>query len=346
MARGEATRKNETGSQMTEPRLEYRWNRFGDIVVNVASLPREGDPFRRALQLYLPQWEKKGHYGVWLKLPVTLVAHVPICVDLGFKCHHANEKYFMMTKWFPKSSPKFPTFGTHNVGVSVLVIRYLHQQPQLLMVREKYAKKEWNWKCVSGGVELGEFVQDAAVRELREETGLRSEFQTLIGIWNRKNTKFGRGEIHFGCLVRLMPRQDTNMLKLQEDEIVDAKWVDLEEAFKNSVNDPRGIERHWIVSLLSSAMAQAPEPAKGLKTIQTRDFRGAAHRMQFHLTGWNQTLFDQAATPGILKRWNQAPPGLPPPAWPRVQPNRWGPVNTPCKPSPVESTNSVVVQDT
>lgn len=292
------------------PPLEYRSNRFGDIVVHVASIPADPDEFRRAIETQMPVWERGPHYGVWLKIPTALVSHVPVCVDLGFTCHHANERYFMMTKWFPDSLPKFPTFGTHNVGVSVLVVRYRDGRPQLLMVRERYAKKEWNWKCVSGGVELGEFIPDAAERELREETGLAGKFVTLIGVWNRKNTKFGRGEIHFGCLVRLAPGQNTDRLTLQEDEIVAARWVNLEEALSRSVDDPRGIERYWIVSLLASHpdAATLSEGRPVLETIQADDFRGATHRMHFHLVGWNKDLFERAGEKGILAKWDATPP--------------------------------------
>lgn len=297
---------------MITPRLDFRVNRFGDIVVHVGSLPSDPELFRKAVQKHLPEWERGPHYGVWMKIPSHLVRHLPVAQGLGFKCHHANEKYYMMTKWFARGNPKFPTCGTHNVGVSVLVIRYRNNRPQMLMVREKYAKKEWKWKSVSGGVELGEFVPDAAVRELREETGLKGTFVTFIGIWNRKNTKFGRGEIHFGCLVELVPGQNTDELRLQEDEIEDAKWVDLEEALNNAAQDRRGIERYWIVSLLSSAMSL--KPSEGLKTIETSDFRGSSHRMHFHLTGWDQDLFDRAGTLGVLDSWKTPslprPPGL------------------------------------
>lgn len=324
-------------------RLEYRTNRFGDIVVHVASLPNNPDEFRKAVEFQMPNWQRGPHYGVWLKLPAALVSHVEICCKMGFKCHHANDKYFMMTKWFGRGPPKFPTFGTHNVGVSVLVVRYKLGRPQLLMVRERYAKKEWNWKCVSGGVELGEFIQDAAVRELREETGLRGRFITLIGVWNRKNTKFGRGEIHFGCLVELAPDQDSDRLCIQEDEIVAAKWVDLEDALNKSVDDPRGIERYWIVSLLASAMPRGGANPTGLRMIQTLDFRGATHRMHFHLAGWDQELFKNAGEKGILDSWNRTE--LPPPGLPTEHPDPMDPVDRLHTPYRDQSTYSAVVQE-
>lgn len=267
----------------------------------MGSLPHDPDVFRETMKRHLAQWQEK-HFAVWTKIPSHMVHLVPVACELGFKCHHANEKYFMMTRWFPVGNSKLPTFGTHNVGVSVLVIRQHEGRSQLLMVREKYAKKTWNWKCVSGGVELGEFIPDAAVRELREETGLRGRFVNIIGVWNRKNTKFGRGEIHFGCLVSLLPHQNTDKFELQEDEILDAKWIDLEEALNNAADDPRGIERYWIVSLLSSIPPDAPEPSRGLTMIETSDFRGPSHRMHFHLTGWDEDLFKRAGETGVLEK--------------------------------------------
>lgn len=57
---------------------------------------------------------------------------------------------------------------------------------RVLLVKHSYGKL--NWELPGGRVEAGESVQDAALREVREETGLRVAAERLAGLYYTPDT--------------------------------------------------------------------------------------------------------------------------------------------------------------
>ncbi|TMG98201.1 MAG: dihydroneopterin triphosphate diphosphatase [Betaproteobacteria bacterium] len=68
--------------------------------------------------------------------------------------------------------------------VSVLVIVYTPDLDVLLIERADYAD---HWQSVTGSVEIGETLHDAAVRELAEETGIDAAAYGGVSDWNLSN---------------------------------------------------------------------------------------------------------------------------------------------------------------
>ena len=69
--------------------------------------------------------------------------------------------------------PNFP-----HIGVGVFLVR----DNSLLLIKRKYNPDAGYWSIPGGHLELGEKVQDAAVREAWEETGLKTRVTKLAGI--------------------------------------------------------------------------------------------------------------------------------------------------------------------
>jgi len=331
--------------------LNMRINRFGDVEIDSRDLDQDLVTFKKRLSSSLSQWRNDKRPGVWLLIPLHRASLIPTSIRLGFAPHHSTSTYFMMTTWLPHSPSKLPNIGTNNVGVSVLVPRFRNGRAEVIMVREKYAKRKDTWKAISGGVELGEHITDAAVRELREEVGVRGTFESIVGLWNRKNAKFHRGELHVACVVRQQHQQyvqqqqqqqrnrghGSDQFLLQRDEIVGARWVDMVEAFRLASQDARDIERHWLCSMIGSMfrtpcikeLIEASPANKGLSLVETNDVRGPPQRMHFHVYSWIPELFNSvgAASSSILEQWmkeavhapwyeewNYDPPPVPPQA--------------------------------
>jgi hypothetical protein len=115
----------------------------------------------------------QGKKGVWLKLPVDRAEFVPLAVKEGFKYHHAEESYLMMTYWIPDEPNMLPANASHQVGVGGFVI---NDQMEVLVVQEKYCGSSLDgvWKLPTGFILASEEIYTGASREVKEETGVRN----------------------------------------------------------------------------------------------------------------------------------------------------------------------------
>ncbi|MYE06463.1 MAG: NUDIX domain-containing protein [Chloroflexi bacterium] len=69
-----------------------------------------------------------------------------------------------------------------KVAVVVLV---QDEQGRLLYIRRNHEPAMYRWSWPSGFVDAGERVEDAAAREVREETGVEAEIGDLLGVWSQ-----------------------------------------------------------------------------------------------------------------------------------------------------------------
>ena len=98
-----------------------------------------------------------------------------------------------------------------EVAVNVAV---LQDNKILLTQRDDFE----TWILPGGGVEPGESVAQAAIRETKEETGLDVELTGLVGIYSRLGNFLG------GHVVLFTGRPIGGMIKCQPGETIAVKW--------------------------------------------------------------------------------------------------------------------------
>lgn len=160
--------------------------------------------------------------GVWINIPREKVALVPVATAAGFDFHHAEAGHVLMNFWLPEHTPStLPRCATTQIGVGAFV---LNEQREVLVVSERNgpaAKTEFRlYKLPTGLVDLGEDVPDAAQREVREETGIDTEFVAVLGMRHAHRVAFGRGDMFFLCALRPVGEQTIRMC---DTELIDAK---------------------------------------------------------------------------------------------------------------------------
>jgi len=110
------------------------------------------------------------------------------------------------------------------IGVGVLI----RDGDRYLLVRRAAEPDAGLWSIPGGLVELGEGVEEAAVREALEETGLEVEIKELLGVVDKiERDEEGRIRFHF-VIIDYLAEARGGTLRPSSDAL-DARWVRVED---------------------------------------------------------------------------------------------------------------------
>ncbi|KAE7995218.1 hypothetical protein FH972_000039 [Carpinus fangiana] len=197
---------------------------FGGLNVEMADQPMDAAVFAIKLRASISCWRLQGKKGVWMKIPIEQSSLVDAAVKEGFWYHHAEPNYLMLLYWLPQGAHSLPGNATHRVGVGAFV---MNDRRELLVVQEKYGffRGKGIWKLPTGVVDEGEDIFAAAVREVKEETGVDADFVEVLAFRQSLKSFFQKSDLFFVCMLR--PRSFD--IQIQESEIDAAKWMPFEE---------------------------------------------------------------------------------------------------------------------
>lgn len=129
----------------------------------------------------------------------------------------------MMYKWLPTNEPSaVPPFAHTMVGVGALVI---NDKNQVLVVSEKNALIKDSWKLPGGYLEMNEDLVEAAIREVDEETNIKTRFESVISLRHAHGAAFGCSDLY--VVMKLIP--ETQDIIKCDREIAKCEWMDLDE---------------------------------------------------------------------------------------------------------------------
>eukprot|EP01112_Ceratiomyxa_fruticulosa_P014374 TRINITY_DN4111_c0_g1_i1.p1 TRINITY_DN4111_c0_g1~~TRINITY_DN4111_c0_g1_i1.p1 ORF type:complete len:280 (-),score=49.56 TRINITY_DN4111_c0_g1_i1:100-939(-) len=209
--------------------LKGKKDRHNGILVDAESFPETKEGFGSALVASIREWKNNGTRGVWLKIPIEKSDFISLAVAQGFIYHHAQKDYIMLTSWLKnieEDPNKLPNYATHYLGVGGVVVKYVDDKPMILCVKERWLQSIWPdfWKVPGGAVDPGEDIATAVKREIFEETGIQTEFESLLCFRQLSQYNFGLSDIYIICKLRPLSFE----IKHDPVEIFESQWIPLE----------------------------------------------------------------------------------------------------------------------
>ncbi|CAI9087115.1 OLC1v1021106C2 [Oldenlandia corymbosa var. corymbosa] len=178
--------------------LEGVEDEHGGVIVEMTKEPLDASLFTSLLHSSISDWKRQGKKGVWIKLPIELVNLVEPAVKAGFYFHHAEPSYLMLVHWLPVVANTLPANASHRVGIGAFVMNDNDE---------------------------GEDICDAAVREVKEETGVDAKFVEVLAFRQSHKSFFDKSDLFFVCMLQPLSFE----IQPQEAEIEAAQWMPFEE---------------------------------------------------------------------------------------------------------------------
>ncbi|NXS09103.1 NUDT6 protein, partial [Neodrepanis coruscans] len=179
------------------------------------------------------QWRSQGRVAAWLRVPILQSGFVAAAASQGFAFHHAEEDSSTLALWLAERPSRLPGFATHQLGVAGAVLD--ESTGKVLVVQDR--NKTINaWKFPGGLSNPGEDIGDTAVREVFEETGIKSEFKSILSIRQQHQHPgaFGKSDMYIIC--RMEPSSFN--ISFCQQECLRCEWMDLKELTRMKSTTP------------------------------------------------------------------------------------------------------------
>jgi 8-oxo-dGTP pyrophosphatase MutT (NUDIX family) len=231
------------------------------VIVDPEALPSEVEAFERCLPGSLRAWEAQGLKVAWLEVPIAKSALIPVAVEAGFVFHHSGQAYVMMTLQLVEGA-FIPPYATHYIGAGGIVI---NERQELLVVWERAHRQGGRkyYKLPGGVLHQGEHIVDCVQREVREETGIETQFESLVCFRHWHGYRYSKSDIYFVC--RLSPLN--HEISLDQEEIAECLWMPVQEYLES---ENVGVFNKQIVKAALNGASLVPTWIEGYQTDPAR----------------------------------------------------------------------------
>lgn len=210
--------------------LKHSIDSYKSATLHLAEGSIDPSRFESDLLESLTEFRAKGVRGVWLQLLPANAQLVACAVRAGFEFHSAFNNQLTLSAWLPTEEPsRLPPAAAHFVAVGCFV---LNSKDEILVVREKSgpsANMDNFWKLPGGLCDRQEDIPSAAVRELREETGIDARFSCIATIQETHHSdsagpaRKGTSDLYIVCVLKA--QDESQQIVPCETEIEQARWM-------------------------------------------------------------------------------------------------------------------------
>ncbi|HHX8301743.1 TPA: NUDIX domain-containing protein [Vibrio diabolicus] len=232
--------------------MKFEHDKFNGIIINIEDAPSDIDTFKMELSNIVSFAQSESKNLVWLTLPIGLSHLVPKATDLGFVFHNCLEHELTLILK-AQATTFIPFIPTHSLGAGAIV---KNSRGQLLVIKEHGMN---GYKLPGGHIELGEKIETAIIREVLEETGVYTEFGSILGFTTRHPFQFGKTNMYLIC--RLQSVSETINIR-DTDEIAEAKWLYISEFLNDEGN--ASFNRQMVEALHNAEGLAAFEPVNNI----------------------------------------------------------------------------------
>ncbi|KAB7887560.1 NUDIX hydrolase [Poseidonibacter ostreae] len=192
---------------------------YNGITIEQSSLPNSKEEFEINLD-YLIENTQDRRNVIWIYIDIKRSDFIPIATKKGFFFHSCDEKYVLVVKRLIKGAI-IPTAANHTLGVGAVVI---NEANQLLVIKERVSNL--GFKLPGGHIDNGEMISSAVVREVKEETGIDVEFDSIISLGHFYPHQFHKSNLYILCIANAKSSE----INIEDTkEILEARWMDINE---------------------------------------------------------------------------------------------------------------------
>lgn len=192
---------------------------YNGITIEQSSLPNSKEEFEINLDYLIENTEDRRNV-IWIYIDIKRSDFIPITTKKGFFFHSCDEKYVLVVKRLVENAI-IPTAANHTLGVGAVVI---NEKNQILVIKERIS--HLGFKLPGGHIDNGEMISSAVVREVKEETGIDVEFDSIISLGHFYPHQFHKSNLYILCVATAK----SNEINIEDTkEIIEAKWIDVKE---------------------------------------------------------------------------------------------------------------------
>lgn len=197
--------------------MQHQADAFNGVIIAAQKLPENAAVFAEQLAAVVAQSNADGKQLIWLTLPIDRAHFTGIATELGFVFHNCLESELTLIKRL-RPEAYAPFVASHTLGAGGLVE---DGKGCFLAIREQGMS---SFKLPGGHVEVGESIEAAVRREVFEETGIETRFESVLGFATRHPYRFGKSNLYFVCKLSAI---NTDIAIQDSDEIADARWLNI-----------------------------------------------------------------------------------------------------------------------